>query len=774
MVEKKKFAQDDPNFVPPPLSELVSGPGTSESEQDDAMKWLEALAAKQGAKAEELITKPEDRTHDAPTWVAPTTEQPAAPAAPVAQTPPPAPQPPVEKKKFAQDDPNFVPPPLSELVSGPGTSESEQDDAMKWLEALAAKQGAKAEELITKPEDRTHDAPTWVAPTTEQPAAPAAPVAQTPPAAPQPPVEKKKFAQDDPNFVPPPLSELVSGPGTSESEQDDAMKWLEALAVKQGAKAEELITKPEDRTHDAPTWVAPTTEQPAAPAAPVAQTPPAAPQPPVEKKKFAQDDPNFVPPPLSELVSGPGTSKSEQDDAMKWLEALAAKQGAKAEELITKPEDRTHDAPTWVAPTTEQPAAPTALPASFDQPTIVQKRSAPEPIPAPSPASEVTPGPGISNQEQEDAMKWLEALAANQPGQAEQSEVPVAATTPTDSAISASEQDDAMKWLESLGGTGTTPAETPASDDAVPDWAAETLPMDLTPTPSQPEPVAAEDDTMSWLQNLANEPVAEQAPVEEVPSSAVDFSAPVEPMPWEQEETTEQPVAKAEEPADVSAWLQGLDAEDEPPTTPAPVTPSAAPIAAAPVVAAPDAMPDWMNSKQPSAGSDDDLPDWLKNSSGDEQPGSPMSTPGWVTDADETAHLIFSPPLEKAPPPLAPAPIPAATRVPTTPISPPPPPQAPVRPAVRQTGMLGDKDGPALQNARHEMAHGSMDVAINGYVKLIKRSKFLEEVIYDLKEATYSHPVDAIIWQTLGDAHMRANQLQDALDAYSRAEELIR
>ena len=562
------------------------------------------------------------------------------------------------------------------------------------------------------------------------------------------------------------------------------MKWLEALAAKQGAKAEELITKPEDRTHDAPTWVAPTVEQPAAP---VAQTPPPAPEPPVEKKKFAQDDPNFVPPPLSELVSGPGTSESEQDDAMKWLEALAAKQGAKAEELITKPEDRTHDAPTWVAPTTEESAVPAGIPASFDQPTVVQKRSIPqeESIPATPPVSESTPG--ISHQEQDDAMKWLEALANNQPALAEEpSEMPAATTSPTDSAISASEQDDAMKWLESLAGTQATAAETPASDNAVPDWASETMPMDLTPTPSQPEPIAAEEDTMAWLQNLAaNEPVADQAPIEdeEVPASSMDFSAPVEPMPWEQEESAAQPVekmpweeeelaapvAKAEEPADVSAWLQDLDAQDEPPTTPAPV-------AAAPVAAAPDAMPDWMNSKQSSAGSDDDLPDWLKDSSGDEQPGSPMSTPEWVSDTDETAHLIFSPPLEKTPPPPppAPAPVPAATRVPTTPLSPPPPPQAPVRPAVRQTGMLGDKDGPALQNARQLMAHGSMDAAINGYTKLIKRSKFLEEVIYDLKEATYSHPVDAIIWQTLGDAHMRANQLQDALDAYTRAEELIR
>jgi tetratricopeptide (TPR) repeat protein/uncharacterized protein Smg (DUF494 family) len=693
--------------------------------------------------------------------------------------------------------------PASQPIEQPAADDSAD---MDWLQGLGLPQTESPSASIPASQPVEQSAPAediadadmdWLknlgAP---QAAAPVAPASQTPPAAPPPQptmVEKKKFAQDDPNFVPPPLSELVSGPGTSESEQDDAMKWLEALAAKQGAKAEELITKPEDRTHDAPTWVAPTVEQPAAPVAPVAQTPPPAPtpapEPPVEKKKFAQDDPNFVPPPLSELVSGPGTSESEQDDAMKWLEALAAKQGAKAEELITKPEERTHEAPTWVAPTAEEPAAPAGIPASFDAPTIVQKRSIPqeEPIPAAPPVSESAPA--ISASEQDDAMKWLEALAANQPAQAEEpSAMPAAATMPTDSAISASEQDDAMKWLESLSGTQAAPAETPVSDDAVPDWAAETLPMDLTPAPSQPEPVAAEDDTMSWLQNLgANEPVADQAQMEdeEVPASAVDFSAPVEPMPWEQEEAAappiekmpweeeEQaaPVAKAEEPADVSAWLQGLDAQEEPPTTPAPVTPPPAPVAAAP-----DAMPDWMNSKQQSAGSDDDLPDWLKDSSGDEQPGSPLSTPEWVSDTDETAHLIFSPPLEKTPPPPppAPAPVPAATRVPTTPLSPPPPPPAPVRPAVRQTGMLGDKDGPALQNARQLMAHGSMDAAISGYSKLIKRSKFLEEVIYDLKEATYSHPVDAIIWQTLGDAHMRANQLQDALDAYTRAEELIR
>ena len=72
------------------------------------------------------------------------------------------------------------------------------------------------------------------------------------------------------------------------------------------------------------------------------------------------------------------------------------------------------------------------------------------------------------------------------------------------------------------------------------------------------------------------------------------------------------------------------------------------------------------------------------------------------------------------------------------------------------------------------LEQGGLDAALSGYVKLIKRAKFLEEIIYDLKEATYTHPVDVIVWQTLGDAHMRANQLQDALDAYTKAEELLR
>jgi cytochrome c-type biogenesis protein CcmH/NrfG len=34
--------------------------------------------------------------------------------------------------------------------------------------------------------------------------------------------------------------------------------------------------------------------------------------------------------------------------------------------------------------------------------------------------------------------------------------------------------------------------------------------------------------------------------------------------------------------------------------------------------------------------------------------------------------------------------------------------------------------------------------------------------------------MDVVIWMTLGDAYKRANRLQEALDAYTKGEELLR
>ncbi|NOG76894.1 MAG: tetratricopeptide repeat protein [Chloroflexi bacterium] len=88
--------------------------------------------------------------------------------------------------------------------------------------------------------------------------------------------------------------------------------------------------------------------------------------------------------------------------------------------------------------------------------------------------------------------------------------------------------------------------------------------------------------------------------------------------------------------------------------------------------------------------------------------------------------------------------------------------------------MLTPVVDPALASARSALTRGKIPDALQYYGNLIRRGKLLEDITFDLKEALYRFPVEVSIWQALGDAYMRANRLQDALDAYTKAEELLR
>ena len=72
------------------------------------------------------------------------------------------------------------------------------------------------------------------------------------------------------------------------------------------------------------------------------------------------------------------------------------------------------------------------------------------------------------------------------------------------------------------------------------------------------------------------------------------------------------------------------------------------------------------------------------------------------------------------------------------------------------------------------LIHIYIPEALMHFGKLIKKGKHLEEVIGNLTESLYRYPVEVSIWQALGDAYMRENRLKEALEAYNKAEELIR
>jgi hypothetical protein len=142
-----------------------------------------------------------------------------------------------------------------------------------------------------------------------------------------------------------------------------------------------------------------------------------------------------------------------------------------------------------------------------------------------------------------------------------------------------------------------------------------------------------------------------------------------------------------------------------------------------------------------------ELPDWLAGI--EAQPT--LEEPSWSPPSTEA-------PLEEASPELLEA-------QPAAPVES----FAAIEPAVAATG-----DQSELILARNALARSAPAQAVQHYSALIKSRQYLAEVAQDLNEALYRHPVDISIWQTLGDAYMRLGQLQAALDAYTKAEELLR
>ncbi len=703
--------------------------GVSDQDRDDSFAWLENLAAKQGA-SEGLLNKPEDRLQEETEWVKQAKGISSEP--PVSQTPEAAPS--VNAEEL-------------------GKSEQERDDSFAWLENLAAKQGA-SEGLLTRPEDRLQEEPEWVKQAKDS-------------ASQQPPVSETPVT---------PSAATVEELGKSEQERDDSFAWLENLAAKQGA-TEGLLTKPEDRLQEEPEWVKQAKDS-------AAQQSPATEQPVVSPAAN-----------LEEL----GKSEQERDDSFSWLESLAAKQGA-SEGLLTKPEDRLQEEPEWVKQ---------AKDSGTQQPPISQ---------APPSIEEL----GKSDQERDDSFSWLENLAAKQGASEglltkpedrlqeepewvrqakesvsqqppEVSEPPVTPPSATVEDLGKSEQerDDSFAWLENLAAKqGASEGLLTKPEDRLqeePDWVKQAKDLNAQ---QQPAPVSEQpDDTEAWLKDLAEK---ESAP--EMPAQMLDVDMPAWMDNMERDET---PVAEESAPAgksdDQSDWIGALE-------SPAPVEEEKS---------REDELPSWLSEldqeeKQILTASinQDDLPEWLRGEdvapaqtpeptrTTDWRPAEvkqpkPEPEPAYTPPAEEEKQsepeLIYSPPLmeEKPPEPELAKPLPPVSF--DMPEDQPhavqqqqeAAPESTTPPHVIEPVAHRGAD-PMLGMARNELSRSNIGGALESYGKLIKKARFLDEVIHDLRDALYRYPVDVNIWQSLGDAYMRANRLQDALDAYTKAEELLR
>jgi len=106
--------------------------------------------------------------------------------------------------------------------------------------------------------------------------------------------------------------------------------------------------------------------------------------------------------------------------------------------------------------------------------------------------------------------------------------------------------------------------------------------------------------------------------------------------------------------------------------------------------------------------------------------------------------------------------IPAAREKPATPARPP----SVQKPTAEQAAAR-------LDIARRALEIGDVQSAAHEYQALIRAKIQLTEVINELQRALERYPDTPILWQVLGDAHMKADRLADAMDAYRQGLDTI-
>ena len=423
-----------------------------------------------------------------------------------------------------------------------------------------------------------------------------------------------------------------------------------------------------------------------------------------------------------------------------------------------------NDVPDWLKGLNDdQASAPASQPvASQSAPETPAQKIAPEPAPAGSLGNL-----GTSSQEQDDAMAWLESLASKHGAKSEELVTDPNART-----------DVAPDWVDKAKAIGEAPAEQPAasSTDETGMWLRNLEQSESqADVPSNKDIPAPQEESPAWLSELSgvdtyNEIAA--APQEETPitgsEAAPDWLSELGPA-------SSSPAAGAHE-EDVPEWLRGGPSQPVQPVEPAEPEPVASQDFSFDTNPSAAGLPDWLSGldkdeNAPQATSRSDLPSWLQSDAEPEttQPANPAD---WhPADMEVAAPIEEMPPVDQQPvretdfafeepkPVKKPAPKPEKKTA---------------APRLKQTGILTPRSADTLSNAQAELGRGNISTALGIYDKLIRKGKFLEEIIRDLRDALYRYPVEVSIWQALGDAYMRGNRLQEALDAYTKAEELLR
>jgi len=585
--------------------------------------------------------------------------------------------------------------------------------------------------------------------------------------------------------------------GSSAGEQDDGVAWLESLATKHGAKPEELVSDPEARSDVEPEWVRQAREvgesiqrsmddetaekEAEQPADALSDTPPA--EVPLAEQPAVPED-------MSEMVA----STSDHDDALAWLESLETEHVEKPEEALAGSEALEETAAEPEQQISEEPSAEPVTSDIEEKPAVEEPAPEEIEIPAAPPEAAVNLDTlGTSAEEQDDGVAWLESLATKHGAKPEElvTDSESRKETPPEWVRQASEAAASAGAEQESAETDAEPAPVEGTQAGEPDWkehareVGESLYNELeelnTEEPTQStssgeadtwlqelgsggfdDTVAPEKDIGDWLQeDWVQEESVEPSTGDEAPvglpeveegfselesvmtaesgiASELDIEMPEEFRGADENEASvaveEQPAGQeAEQVDELPDWLAGMEDSVE--------TESAVPS---------DEPPEWISEEEPLA----DQP--VPTAPDEWQPVTEQEPARLESQPEQPEAQLEQSEAQSEQPELQPEPVI----------------QAPTE--MLAEGVVPTKTDHTLNQAREKLSHGNIPAALEEYNKLVKKGKFLDETIYDLREALYRYPVEVSIWQSLGDAYMRDNRLQDALDAYTKAEELLR
>jgi len=535
------------------------------------------------------------------------------------------------------------------------------------------------------------------------------------------------------------------------SEEDAAFAWLESLAVKQGA-TEALMYTPEERSEEPPEWVTEAAQAEGEAPAPVESAEPA------EEELIAEA---AVPEGEGEVTEAEAVEGSLPD----WLLAAAA-----AEAIISGEGTEAEELPGEEIPKITEPAE--ALEAVEGAAAAEIEGAGEAPVP-------------VGETEIDAAYAWLESLAVKQGAEEALLLTPEERTeeAPEWVKMEAEAEIEIPEIEEPVTADLEEALPTPETAEALPpvelpeELVEAELPVELEaelPEEAVGEP-AGEEVPLAWMgaaaglaAGLAAEPVEEEAEPEGAEPEEITLE---EPIPLE--ELLPAAPAVEEQVPELPSWLADLVAEDTTPVTPEPWTPASAGMTGklGPIEEVSEeaiTMPETirLNLNNASLIELERLPgvgfvraQALLDYRSTHGPLDSLDELRDVEGFDEDVIETLGEYVEVVPTPVR---LPEPTAI-----------ELPEPEVIELPAPAGEAD-PLLVEARSALGRADIQAAVQHYQALIAKNASLHEVVKDLHNALYTYPVDVNIWLALGDAQMHAGEIQEALDAYTKAEELLR